>query len=134
MDNGNLYILNALNSLLDSTQDFTDCLYISNEQRERIIRLQNDIREQTLIYLKEEIMTKQQEQQEIDSNNNQNNNKSSNENENENDNPANNNNNDNKMNASINRLLKATPILNDCEILKKLLQNQTMQLGNFFLF
>ena len=45
-------VFNALNDLIESTQDFTDSLYINNDQRERIVRLQNEIREQTLNYLK----------------------------------------------------------------------------------
>ena len=44
-------VLNAANSLIDSTQDFTDSLYINNEQRDRILKLQNDIRDQTNIFL-----------------------------------------------------------------------------------
>ena len=108
MENGNMLILNALSCLIDSTQDFTDSLYINNDQRERIIRLQNEIREQTLLYLKEEHRLKQQQQQQIQ--------------EQQTSNSTN--------GTRFTRLFKTSPILNDCEVLKKLLQSQTMQLAN----
>ncbi len=112
---GNMYVLNALNSLIDSTQDFTDSLFINNEQRERIIRLQNEIREKTLLYLKEEIQTKQNnEKNKLESANNAIDDEECN----------------SESNKNMNRFFKATPILNDCEVLKKLLQTQTMQLTN----
>lgn len=105
--NGNL-VLNALNALIDSTQDFTDSLYISNDQRERIIRLQNEIRDQTLLFLRD---INNHEQSNSDSANN-------------------NNSNSNSNTAKFNRLFNCTSMLNDCEVLKKLLQTQTMQLAN----
>ena len=103
--NGNL-VLNALNALIDSTQEFTDSLYISNDQRERIIRLQNEIRDQTLLFLRD---TNTQDQSNADSSNT---------------------NNSNTNSAKFNRLYNCTSMLNDCEVLKKLLQTQTMQLAN----
>lgn len=103
LENGNLLILNALSTLIDSTQDFTDSLYINNDQRERILRLQNEIREQTLLYLKEEHKLKEQEEDQTAQTSN---------------------------NSRFTRLFKTSPILNDCEVLKKLLQTQTMQLAN----
>ena len=122
LDTGNMLILNALSCLIDSTQDFTDSLYINNDQRERIIRLQNEIREQTLLYLKEEHRLKQeaaataaataaavaeQDQQTTSVSAN-----------------------DQQTSTRFTRLFKTSPILNDCEVLKKLLQSQTMQLAN----
>jgi hypothetical protein len=47
-------ILNALNYMIDSTQDFTDSLYIRNDQRERLLRLQNEIKEQTNSFVNSE--------------------------------------------------------------------------------
>ena len=115
MENGSLFVLNALNSLVDSTQDFTDSLYVNNEQRERIIRLQNEIREHTLVFMKDEIQTKQQQQQQHEGEPT----------------PA-----DGEHQAEVSgkpnerTQFKVAPILNDCDVLKKLLQAQTMQLAN----
>ena len=88
-------VLNSLNDLIESTQDFTDSLYVSNDQRERITRLQNEIRDQTLSYLKEETT-----HHDI-------------------------NNNSPDLNKSV-----TSRILNNCDVLKKLLQAQTMQIVN----
>jgi hypothetical protein len=104
--NGNL-VLCALNNLIDSTQDFTDSLYVKNDQRERIIGLQNEIREKTLNYLRVE---------EQDSNVNK----------------LNNSGDDLASSSSSKNLFSnlCSPILNDCEILKKILLTQTMQLAD----
>lgn len=44
-------LLNICNNLIDSTQDFTDSLYINNEERDKIIKLQNDIRDQINLFI-----------------------------------------------------------------------------------
>lgn len=97
--NSNL-VVQSLQLLINSIQDYTNSRYINNDQRERISRIQNEIRDQILVCLKE------------DSNNN--NNKETN----------------NGTNNKFNRLYDYSSILNDCEVLKKLLQSQTMQLAN----
>ena len=134
LENGNLYIINALSTLIESTQDFTDSLYINNDQRERIIRLQNEIREQTLLYLKDEHRLKQEQDQ--DSNNNTSNTNNNTSNIDETTTTTTKNESTQQQTASnsngtrFTRLFKTSPILNDCEVLKKLLQSQTMQLAN----
>jgi hypothetical protein len=131
-------VLNGLKLLLDSTQDFTDSVYIKNEERERMLLIENEIKEKTLSYLREEQqfqnerLSKQQQHQSNDPNDLNNNNN------------TNTNNNNNSHNNSPNLLLASsssssirfffsnlcTPILNECETLKKQLQTQTMQLAN----
>lgn len=110
--NGNL-VLNTLNDLIESTQDFTDSLYINNDQRERIIRLQNEIREQTLFYLKEE--SNQSESRDLN-NNASNFHIKNNENVN--------------SEMRFNRVFNCSSILKNCDVLKKLLQSQAMQIAN----
>ena len=51
-ENDNYYILNSLNAFIDTTQDFTDSLYISNDQREKILQFQSEIKNKTLSNLK----------------------------------------------------------------------------------
>lgn len=96
-DSADTFLLNALNNLIDSTQEFTDSLYISNDQRERIVRLQSEIKEQVMNYLREGSHQSSQSQQST---------------------------------SNGNRSYKLTPILNDCDVLKRLLQSQTMLLAN----
>jgi len=57
MENQNMFILSALNCLLDSVQDFTDSMYVNKEQRERVLKQQSEVREQTLASLKPEETT-----------------------------------------------------------------------------
>lgn len=137
LENGNLYVLNALSTLIDSTQDFTDSLFINNDQRERILRLQNEIREKTLSYLKEEHRLKQEKEQDTDKSNT--NSKAVDDttgvpNQNESSTTTNTSNQQAQTSSQTNirfaRIFKTSPILNDCEVLKKLLQSQTMQLAN----
>lgn len=89
-------VINAMNELIESTQDFTDSLCIQNEQRERIIKFQNEIREQTNIFLKNENAMFD----DSDSHQEQ---------------PLNNRN-------SYSRLFQTTIILNNCLTLKKLVE------------
>lgn len=112
MENENIYILTALNALIDSSQDFNDSLYINNEQRERILRLQNEIREQTIISLKNDQQIKQ-DQSITDNNNNTKEKKTQ-----------------STGVPSPGSQFNAVPILSNCEVLKKLLQTLTMQLAN----
>jgi hypothetical protein len=110
-------VLNALNNLLDSTQDFTDSMYITNDQREKILKLQTELKEKTLLFLKEEQdinlseeqQQRQQQQPELNNNNNFH---------------------LNRINRFNRLLVKSVPILNDCETLKKLLQTLAMQIAN----
>ena len=44
-------LLNIANNLIDSTQDFTDSLFLNNEDRDEILKLQNDIRDQVNLFL-----------------------------------------------------------------------------------
>lgn len=44
-------LFNAANNVIESTQDFTDSLYVNNEQRDQILKLQNDIKEQTNLFI-----------------------------------------------------------------------------------
>lgn len=113
MENESIYLINALNGLIESTQDFTDSLYINNEQRERIIRIQNEIRERTLITLRNDMEKKVDE-------NNVEEKMTKNVEDSESENSANSTNSNNFK-----------TILNDLEILKKLLLSQTMQSANF---
>ncbi len=46
-ESSNHFILNAFNSLIDSTKDFIDSIHTSNDQRERVVHLTKEIREQT---------------------------------------------------------------------------------------
>jgi hypothetical protein len=137
LENGNLYVLNALSTLIDSTQDFTDSLFINNDQRERILRLQNEIREKTLSYLKEEHRLKQEKEQDTDKSNTKNkavDDTTAVPNQNESSTTTNTSNQQAQTSSQTNirfaRIFKTSPILNDCEVLKKLLQSQTMQLAN----
>ena len=119
--NGDLVFI-ALSEFIDSTQDFTDSLFINNDQRERIIRLQNEIREQTLVYLKEE--NHQNEQNDLNNNNAQAASSSiGNYDRNYQQNSG-------SSDSRFNRLFNSSSILNNCDVLKKLLQAQTMQLAN----
>lgn len=119
--NGENLVLSALNILIDSTQDFTDSLYINNDQRERIIRLQNEISEKTIFFLKDTTNQEQNSDQQDQYDQNLGACSSS-----LNTDP----NNNNLTNKFNNKIFKCSPILNDCEVLKKLLQSQTMQLAN----
>jgi len=117
--NGDL-VFNALNDLIESTQDFTDSLYINNEQRDRIIRLQNEIREQTLNYLRDD-QNRSNESNDLNATNASNmdafsaNDTASTTTDNE---------------FKFNRFFNCSTILNNCDVLKKLLQAQTMQIAN----
>jgi HPt (histidine-containing phosphotransfer) domain-containing protein len=44
---------NLLNELLDSTLDFIDSIQLNNEQRDKIIKLKDDIREETNLLIKQ---------------------------------------------------------------------------------
>jgi hypothetical protein len=44
-ETNNEAIANAANCMIDSTQDFTDSMYIGNEQRERVLNLSNEIKQ-----------------------------------------------------------------------------------------
>jgi hypothetical protein len=55
LDFNNNLIVNTLNELMGSIEDFIDSLFISNHQRERIIHLKNEIRDDTLAYLKAKV-------------------------------------------------------------------------------
>ena len=109
MEDGSLFVMNALKDLIDSSLDFTESRYINNELRDRIIRLQNEIREKTLLNLKSDIEYKQKKNL---------NNKETNSTEDT-----------NASNLKHNKF-KSTAILIDCEILKKILQSHTMRLAN----
>ncbi len=54
MENQNTLVQTALNRLFDSLQDYTFSMYINNEQRESIVKLQNEVRDQTLTRLRSE--------------------------------------------------------------------------------
>lgn len=108
MEDGSLFVKNALNDLINCSLDFSESRYINNDQRDQAIRLQSEIREQTLIIMKTDIEQKQ--------------------NENINNEP---NLTEDTSTSHIKRnKFKSTPILIKCEILKKLLRSQTMQLAN----
>lgn len=107
-------VLNALNLFIDSSQDFTDSPQVNNEQRERIIRLQNEIRDKTVQFVHEEESINQSEQQEARLLGGS-----------------------SQQNFHLNRiarhnrlLVKSVPILNDCDLFKKLLQAQALQIAN----
>ena len=107
-------VLNTMELLVDSTQDFTDSAYTGNEQRERIVRLQNEIRDKTRLFVAEEEEINRAEQNEqtlLESTTA----------------AASSNIHLNRI-ARYNRLLvRSTPVLNDCEVLRKLLHAQCMQ-------
>jgi hypothetical protein len=107
-------VFSALNDLIESTQDFTDSLYINNDQRERIVRLQNEIREQTLGYLRDDQNLSNESQ---DLNNNNIDNYCTNASTSDSD-------------LKFNRIFNSSTLLNNCDVLKKLLQAQTMQIAN----
>ena len=44
-------LLHISNNLIESTQDFTDSLYINNDERDKILKLQNDIRDQINLFI-----------------------------------------------------------------------------------
>jgi hypothetical protein len=44
-------VLILSNNLIESTQDFTDSLYINNEERDKILKLQNAVRDQVNLFL-----------------------------------------------------------------------------------
>lgn len=104
LEKENVFMVNTLNALIDSTQDFTDSLYINNDQREKILHLQNDIREQTLMALKLKECQKNLDLSDSSD--------------------------DKKNDNSSDNQFKSAPILSDCEVLKQLLQTQTMLLAN----
>jgi hypothetical protein len=122
--NGDL-VFNALNDLIESTQDFTDSLYINNEQRDRIIRLQNEIREQTLNYLRDD-QNRSNESNDLNATNASNIDAFS-----ANDTTTTTTNTTTTDNEyKFNRFFNCSSILNNCDVLKKLLQAQTMQIAN----
>ncbi len=111
--NSNL-VVQSLTFLNNSIQDYTNSIYINTDQRERIMRLQNEIRDHVLLSLKDDQLKSNQRDSTI--NNSSNNNDDSNQQQ--------------PQQSKFNRLFDYSTILSDCEILKKLLQSQTMQLAN----
>ena len=102
-ENDTLYIVNSLNSLIDTTQDFTDSLHISNDQRERILQCQHEIKNKTLANLKKHEEAPNESDLLSKST---------------------------KSPQYQNLQFKSSTVLADCEALKKLLQSQTMLLSN----
>jgi len=108
-------LASTLTTLIDSTQDFTDSLYINNEQRERIMRLKNEITEKTQCFMRNNNVRCGLIGAECDANNNNNNNNTSKS-------PSN--------QPNQRTFISCKSILDDCEILKKILQTYAMQLAN----
>jgi hypothetical protein len=104
-------LANTLNCLIDSTQDFTDSLYINNEQRERIIRMNSEISEKTQVLIRNNDGNALGTEYASDKNNNNSSNKRS-------------------KSPSNRAFISCKIILDDCEILKKILQTYAMQLAN----
>lgn len=104
-------ILNSLNALVDSTQDFTDSMFIKNDQREKILLLQSEIRDKTVNFLREEQLFSYDRCNQAHTNARMKTSSSS----------------------SCSKFLVdnlCAPLLSVCEELKKLLQSQTMLLAN----
>lgn len=113
-ENDNYYILNSLNAFIDTTQDFTDSLYISNDQREKILQFQSEIKNKTLSNLKSQSsLEKDRKSEPTETSESDTNSK--------------------KPKTTSNQSIQfkgALTVLADCETLKKLLQAQTMLLAN----